>query len=119
MNLNPFVLIAKSQDANYAAWAAYYAQYYAQTQQAAAAPGPAVPTSSAPTMSAPNSNNGAPDSSAPPGDLSQAGAGSEYLYQQWIDYYRAYGMVKEAEMIEQMMKNKSVGLQMSHSFIPC
>ena len=55
-------------------------------------------------MSGPNPSNGGPDSGPPqPDGTAQGGANQEYLYQQWAEYYRAYGMVKEAEMIEQMM----------------
>ncbi|CAG2167194.1 unnamed protein product [Oppiella nova] len=92
---------SKSQDANYAAWAAYYAQYYAQSQQQAA-----TPTTAAPAGFGSNANGSGADGSAAgqPGDPSQGGANQEALYKQWAEYYRAYGMIKEAEQIEQMMK---------------
>lgn len=64
----------------YAMWAAYYAQYYNQAQQAQ-------------TTSA----NG--DSAA-----SQDAAGGESTFHQWIEYYKAYGMTKEAEDMEQKLK---------------
>lgn len=61
-------------------WAAYYAQYYNQAQQ--------TPTTSA---------NG--DSTA-----SKDVAGDENSFIQWIDYYKAYGMTKEAEDMEERLK---------------
>ncbi len=76
-------------------------------------PPPAVPTTTTATTtpSASNGSTTAPTdgSVAQPPDLQQGGANQEYLYTQWAEYYRAYGMFKEAEMIEQMAKNsKSV-----------
>lgn len=38
----------------------------------------------------------------------QAGAGSSDYTKQWIEYYRAYGMEKEAEMLENMAKQSQV-----------
>ena len=79
-------LILAGQDAT-AQWAAYYAQIYAQqggTPAAAAAPAP---------------------------DASQSS--SDYT-KQWVDYYRAYGMTKEAEMIEQMAKQVRQSIDKVH-----
>ncbi|RWS30006.1 far upstream element-binding protein 1-like isoform X1 [Leptotrombidium deliense] len=67
-----------NQDTNTAAWAAYYAQYYAQASG----------------TSAPSNGDSAPEASSQSQDYTQ----------QWVEYYRAYGMHKEAEMIEQMSK---------------
>ena len=101
LNSKHLLKLDKSQDANYAAWAAYYAQYYAQSQQQAA-----TPTTTAPAGFGSNANGSGADGSAAgqPGDPSQGGANQEALYKQWAEYYRAYGMIKEAEQIEQMMK---------------
>ena len=91
-------IAAKGQD-NYAAWAAYYAQYYAQAQQAQSAPTPGH-----------SASNGAHESAPPPAaDPSQTG-NQEQLYKQWAEYYRAYGMIKEAEQIEQMLKAGGQGV---------
>ncbi|XP_074599237.1 far upstream element-binding protein 1-like isoform X2 [Brevipalpus obovatus] len=78
--------VANTNDTNAAYYAAYYAQYaqYAGAQQIAAG----IPASTAPTS---NGN-------------SQTGQPQQDYSAQWAEYYRAYGMHKEAEMIEQMAK---------------
>lgn len=84
-----------SQDANAAAWAAYYAQYYAQQQQqqsAQAVQQPQLPQQS--QHSAGDQSSSGQAAQQQQGDFSQ----------QWVDYYRAFGMHKEADMIEQHMK---------------
>ena len=80
------MILAKSQDTNAAAWAAYYAQYYAQAQASQSSNG----SSSA-------------DTTQQQADPTQAQSNADYT-KQWIEYYRACGMHKEAEMIEQMAK---------------
>ncbi|RWS12606.1 far upstream element-binding protein 1-like protein [Dinothrombium tinctorium] len=72
-----------NSDATAAAWAAYYAQYYAQAQQYA-------------TTASSNGDSAAVES--------QASQSNQDYTAQWAEYYRAYGMHKEAEMIEQMAK---------------
>lgn len=84
---------ASASDPN--AWNAYYAQYYAQLAAAGGVPNAA-------------SANGASD------DPNAAG-GQDYT-QQWIEYYRAYGMHKEADQIEQMAKaRKTAGGPADHA----
>ncbi|XP_054158147.1 far upstream element-binding protein 2-like [Oppia nitens] len=94
----------KGQEANYAAWAAYYAQCYAQSQQTT----PQAPAATATSNYSMPTNGSAADQAAAaaagqqPGDPSQSG-NQEAIYRQWAEYYRAYGMVKEAEQMEQML----------------
>ncbi|XP_053201457.1 far upstream element-binding protein 1-like isoform X2 [Panonychus citri] len=76
---------SSSQHPNSAAWAAYYAQ--TQAQQMAST----VPTTA-------GTQNG---SEQPQPDYTA----------QWIQYYRMYGMVKEAEMIEQMAEQMKQSAQ--------
>lgn len=78
------MILAKSQDTNAAAWAAYYAQYYAQASQSSNGSSSTEPTQQQ-------------------ADPTQAQSNADYT-KQWIEYYRACGMHKEAEMIEQMAK---------------
>jgi len=77
------------------AWRALYAQYYAgmaATQQ------PGLPT---PGVDSANGQQGHLAAQAPA--PSAGGDGPDYT-QQWIEYYRAYGMHKEAEQIEAMAR---------------
>jgi rRNA processing protein Krr1/Pno1 len=69
-------------------WAAYYAQYY---QSGAANPG-----------------GHAQQQPQQPDAAAGAAASGDYSAQ-WAEYYRAYGMHKEAEMIEQYAKNGGQG----------
>jgi far upstream element-binding protein len=84
----------------------YYAQYYAAIaaqQQEAVAP---VPQQQASNGQMPGQVNAAP--------VAQPASGGEQDYtQQWIEYYRAYGMHKEADQIEAMAK-ASKGQNSSH-----
>ena len=48
---------------------------------------------------------------APGGGGSQNGAGGADYSAQWAEYYRSIGKVKEAEAIEQQMKQKVRGIQ--------
>ncbi|KAI1289434.1 Far upstream element-binding protein 1 [Halotydeus destructor] len=73
----------QNQDAT-AQWAAYYAQVYAQGGSGGAGAAPAAAAQQQPSAEA---------------------GGADYT-KQWADYYRAYGMHKEAEMIENMGKQK-------------
>lgn len=81
-----------NQHPNSAAWAAYYAQTQAQ-QMASNIP------------STTGTQNG---SEQPQQDYTA----------QWIQYYRMYGMVKEAEMIEQMAEQMKQGAQQAQSQQP-
>lgn len=69
----------------YAMWAAYYAQYSQAAQQNGAVDGTAA---------------------AAPGTAA-AGAGfdapNEEVYEQWIEYYKAYGMINEAELMKKSL----------------
>lgn len=64
-------------------WAQYYAQYYQQPQMAAAMNG-AMPT-------------------VPPGGPEYAY--DEKVYRQWIDYYKACGLVNEAAQMEKSLQD--------------
>lgn len=81
-------LANKSVQDQYAMWAAYYAQYYQQGATVA-------PTSTSTTTS--SSANGSTAAAHPSQD-------TEAIYQQWIEYYNAYGMTKEAEEMKQKLK---------------
>lgn len=66
-------------------WAAYYAQY-SQAQQMG--------------------GNGAADGTAPAAAAAAGSGGAaqnEAAYEQWIEYYKAYGMVNEAEAMEKSL----------------
>lgn len=79
------------------AWNAYYAQYYAQLAAAGGVP------------------NAASANGTSAGDDSNAAGAQDYT-SEWIAYYRAYGMQKEADQIEQMAKaRKSTGGPPDHS----
>lgn len=89
---------------NAAAWAAYYAQYYAQagaTSTGSQPPQPGQPPSGGP----PGVPGGAPPSNGSQSAPGAAGGEQDYS-SQWAEYYRAYGMFKEAEQIEQMAKTQ-------------
>lgn len=75
-----FIFTAKASQDQYAMWAAYYAQYYAQG----------------------GTGNGSPGGG---GSAAAAGASQdpEEVYRQWIEYYKAYGAHKEAEAMEQKL----------------
>ncbi len=83
---------APSQDNN-AAWAAYYAQYYAQFNQTGQPANGSAPNPQQPSGG--DSNPGQPE-----GEQDQA-----LVAQKWAEYYRAYGMHKEADHYEQMAKS--------------
>lgn len=76
---------AQSETLNY--YAQYYAAIAAQQQQG----------SDAVSQSVPQAANGAAQTAAASTD------GQDYT-QQWIEYYRAYGMHKEADQIESMAR---------------
>ncbi|CAL4094354.1 unnamed protein product, partial [Meganyctiphanes norvegica] len=86
----------QAADANAAAWAAYYSQYYGNNQnqnsQNSAPPGGQQPPNSNPPSSGPAPGGGQPDYSA-----------------QWADYYRSMGMHREAEAIEAQAKGMKSG----------
>ncbi|UXI21195.1 phosphatidate phosphatase LPIN3 [Sarcoptes scabiei] len=87
---------SKTVQDQYAAWAAYYAQYYSQQQNGAAA---ADPTSAAATAAAAGQTTQATAAA-----YAASGQDPETVYQQWIEYYKAYGMTREAEAMEQKLK---------------
>ncbi|XP_069937503.1 far upstream element-binding protein 2-like isoform X1 [Cherax quadricarinatus] len=90
------VIAAKqAADANAAAWAAYYSQYYGGQQNQN------TPNSGPPT------SQPQPNASQPPSGP-QAGGQPDYSAQ-WADYYRSMGMHREAEAIEQQAKGMKVG----------
>lgn len=75
-------------------WAAYYQQYYQQAGGMAATGASAA----------------------------SSGGDEESVYHQWIEYYKAYGMTKEMEQMEQKLKEfqsnkKSVSLLIWKSFV--
>jgi len=73
---------AVAQEQYAAMWAAYYAQYYNQ----------------APQSQAESANGG--DSTFSQDQQSS----EESSFHQWIEYYKAYGMTKEMEMMEERLK---------------
>lgn len=75
----------------------YYAQYYAAIAAQQQGPGSVVPQQQ--TQSSNGSGAGQVAQPAP----SSSDATQDYT-QQWIEYYRAYGMHKEADQIEAMAK---------------
>lgn len=89
-------IASKTVQDQYAAWAAYYAQYYSQQQNGAAA---ADPTSAAATAAAAGQTTQATAAA-----YAASGQDPETVYQQWIEYYKAYGMTREAEAMEQKLK---------------
>jgi len=94
---------ATAQDPN-AAWAAYCSQYYSQMQQMAQLPGVTSATAAAAQISTATTT---PAATAQPTVAATATAdGTEDYSAQWAAYYRYYGMEKEAEMYEQMAKQK-------------
>lgn len=68
-------------------WAQYYAQYAAYSQQTA--------TPSTTSVASGTTTNGTSTSSQQDG---------EAIYKQWIDYYKACNMTKEAEDMEKKLK---------------
>ncbi|ROT81406.1 hypothetical protein C7M84_025430, partial [Penaeus vannamei] len=85
----------QAADANAAAWAAYYSQYYGGQQNQSN-------QSSAPTNNQPQPNASQPTSGP-------AAGGQPDYSAQWADYYRSMGMHREAEAIEQQAKGMKVG----------
>lgn len=87
---------AAASSGDNSSWDAYYAQYFSQLAAAGGV------------------GNSANANGANQGD--STGAGGQDYTQQWIEYYRAYGMHKEADQIEQMAKaRKSTGGPSDHS----
>jgi hypothetical protein len=85
-----------NQDPN-AAWAAYYAHYYGSQQMQMSGAG----VQGSGEMG--QGNGAGAVASAPAGPDGQT---SQELSKQWAEYYRYYGMDKEAEMWEQAAKQK-------------
>lgn len=73
-----------------AAWAAYYAQYYASHMQ----------TANFGLLQDKNNPSDSGGKQASSDELSNQANSSDYS-SQWAQYYRAHGMIKEAEWIEQ------------------
>lgn len=68
-------------------------------QQGAVPGGPAASNSSA-------ACNASAGGDAPANGAAQPGGGDQDYTAQWAAYYRAYGMEKEAQQIEEMARNK-------------
>ena len=81
-------------------WAAYYAQYYSQANGASTA---AAAASTDPQQQQQQQAAWAANASTSTA-AAAAGQDNEAVYQQWIEYYKACGMTKEAEAIEQKLK---------------
>jgi len=101
--------VGATQDQN-AAWAAYY-QYYSQMQQQMAQQQLPVNTAAAttPVAAQQTATPGIATQPAAVADASGAPAAegqTEDYTLQWAQYYRYYGMIKEAEMYEAMAKQK-------------
>lgn len=82
-------------------WAAYYAQYYSQANGASTA---AAAASTDPQQQQQQQAAWAANASTSTAAAAAAGQDNEAVYQQWIEYYKACGMTKEAEAIEQKLK---------------
>ncbi|OTF83645.1 hypothetical protein BLA29_001183 [Euroglyphus maynei] len=98
----------KTVQDQYAMWAAYYAQYYSQANGASPAVGSTDPQQQQQQQQQQQSAYAA-----------TAGQNNEAVYQQWIEYYKACGLTKEAEAIEQKLKEfknaKALGKDDSHN----
>nr|XP_027198425.1 far upstream element-binding protein 1-like [Dermatophagoides pteronyssinus]XP_027198426.1 far upstream element-binding protein 1-like [Dermatophagoides pteronyssinus]XP_027198427.1 far upstream element-binding protein 1-like [Dermatophagoides pteronyssinus] len=90
----------KTVQDQYAMWAAYYAQYYSQANGASTA---AAAASTDPQQQQQQQAAWAANASTSTA-AAAAGQDNEAVYQQWIEYYKACGMTKEAEAIEQKLK---------------
>lgn len=111
--LSRFIGQSQATSDNAAAWTAYYAQYYAQYQaHAQAIPSVAYPGQAALTV--PTATNIPQQQQqqikSASSDTTQSGTGqtsqqADYSAQ-WVEYYKALGHYKEAEAIEQMMKQQ-------------
>ena len=55
---------------------------------------------------APATSSSSAGGDAPPNGAAQPGGGDQDYTAQWAAYYRAYGMEKEAQQIEEMARSK-------------
>lgn len=86
----------QAQDANAAAWAAYYAQYYGQVQPGAQQP-----------IAGPPGAQTQPTAAGQPAGASQVAAAGQPDYSAaWVEYYRSLGMYREADMVEQQARTQ-------------